>query len=207
MKYRNCEHCKVSFQLKRNTRRFCESCSIEHRLVLRRVAMKRRVHTYGSREWSRRRYEHIRDRAYQKGIPFNITTSDIQELAKPHKCHFCKIKRGIFTLDRLNNDLGYAMDNLALACWPCNVIKANLFTESEMMILGPAIRKLRMMRGHSESDYYLLGLGQIIKKAAFSKGRYREPIPKPARQSPGRPSKIKEPVQPCQLDSSLSVQS
>ena len=45
-----------------------------------------------------------------------------------------KIKR--LTIDRMNNDLGYVLDNLALACYHCNFIKSDFLNFDEMREIG-----------------------------------------------------------------------
>ena len=88
-----------------------------------------------------------------------------------HTCFYCRIKRGLFTLDRIDNAIGYIRTNVVYACWVCNVFRSSLFSPDEMKVLGPALRNVRAMRGHNESDYYLLGLGNTLKKAAMFNSR------------------------------------
>ncbi|GEM_PF-6678823 len=45
------------------------------------------------------------------------------------------------TIDRLNNEKGYQIDNIVLACNRCNSIKSNFFTFKEMQVIAPLIHK------------------------------------------------------------------
>jgi 5-methylcytosine-specific restriction endonuclease McrA len=66
------------------------------------------------------------------------------------KCYYCdrtlgEIKRDIteqkthknrLTIDRKDNNGGYSINNIALACRRCNEIKGNYFTENKMLEIG-----------------------------------------------------------------------
>lgn len=45
------------------------------------------------------------------------------------------------TVDRLDNNKGYALDNMALCCRRCNSIKGNFFNAEEMIEIGKIIAK------------------------------------------------------------------
>jgi len=180
-----CKECHTAVPHGIRTReRICAAC----RLVKRRAAFSKRVKTFGSSDWAGRRLYHTRVRAFQRGIEYTLTRRDIQQLASSHRCFYCKVKKGIFTLERVNNDIGYIPGNVVYACWPCNSFKSNIFSGQEMMVLGPAFRKVRAMRGHDESDYYLLGIGNAIKWAARRFSRPRTPITRTSSRR-GRPPK------------------
>lgn len=50
-------------------------------------------------------------------------------------------------VDRLDNDRGYAADNLGWCCFPCNKAKSNSFTADEMStFIGPGIAKIWQAR-------------------------------------------------------------
>jgi len=78
------------------------------------------------------------------------------------ECHYCGITKleaetleGFFnettkrlTVDCKDNDLGYRIDNIVLACHKCNFIKSNIFTHDEMVeiankYLKPKLDKIR----------------------------------------------------------------
>lgn len=69
-------------------------------------------------------------------------------------CHYCgrtleEIKNDShyhrtnkLTIDRKNNNIGYILDNIVLACWICNNIKSNLFTQKEMSLIGKTLKNI-----------------------------------------------------------------
>ena len=86
-----------------------------------------------------------------RSIPFHITSDQFIQWFndQPQTCIYCDIpverlnivdrakkmaKR--LTIDRLNNDLGYTIENIGLACMRCNFIKSNILTEKEMIEIG-----------------------------------------------------------------------
>jgi len=44
------------------------------------------------------------------------------------------------TIDRLDNNIGYRIDNMGLSCKRCNTIKGNFFSQSEMIEIGKIIK-------------------------------------------------------------------
>ena len=40
------------------------------------------------------------------------------------------------SIDCMNNDVGYVIDNIVLACERCNVIKGNMFSHEQMLDIG-----------------------------------------------------------------------
>lgn len=73
------------------------------------------------------------------------------------ECVYCKIKEEKLstdfiqskrfnkrlTIDRVDNDAGYEINNIVLACHKCNQIKNNLFTYDEMLQIGKIISDKR----------------------------------------------------------------
>lgn len=67
-------------------------------------------------------------------------------------CHYCNRtwlqieksndtnQRGRLTIDRKDNNKGYELNNIILACNRCNTIKSNYFTEEEMLEVGKIIK-------------------------------------------------------------------
>jgi 5-methylcytosine-specific restriction endonuclease McrA len=75
------------------------------------------------------------------------------------RCHYCGIEEerlphlNLMTqmgmrllrlgVDRLDGDKPYQLGNIVLACYPCNSVKSDRFTDREMeKIIGPAIAKV-----------------------------------------------------------------
>jgi hypothetical protein len=76
--------------------------------------------------------------AKNRGLSFELTESEIINLFK-QRCHYCGIQPsktitrdglyGEFTyngIDRLNNDIGYTVDNCVTCCSKCNYIKGKM---------------------------------------------------------------------------------
>jgi hypothetical protein len=74
-------------------------------------------------------------------------------------CRYCRVPEGIIPvlglktqmghdlkylgIDRINNDKGYEMGNIALCCYACNKVKGNVFSDDEMRdYVGPQISKI-----------------------------------------------------------------
>jgi len=91
-----------------------------------------------------------------RNIPFHISLNAFEKWYKnqPQICYYCKrtleeIKRDKhhkktdrLTIDRKNNDRGYYINNIVLACWICNNVKSRIFSESEMLKIGKVLNKL-----------------------------------------------------------------
>lgn len=62
------------------------------------------------------------------------------------KCRFCNqpldMGRGrglnVMTLDRMDNNKPYTIDNIAFCCWRCNATKGYWFSDKEMLEIGRA---------------------------------------------------------------------
>jgi hypothetical protein len=76
------------------------------------------------------------ENAKSRGLPFELTLNQFIKLAEAN-CFYCnsrptniaKSKYGIFLyngIDRVNNSLGYTIDNCVTSCKVCNKIKAKL---------------------------------------------------------------------------------
>jgi hypothetical protein len=74
--------------------------------------------------------------------------------SQEQKCYYCSRnlkqiqqdnhyhRTNKLTIDRKNNDKGYTLDNIVLACWICNNVKSNLFNEIEMLIIGNTLKNI-----------------------------------------------------------------
>lgn len=91
--------------------------------------------------------------AKKRKVGFTILFEDFEKwyLNQTQECYYCKRSlekclkdkdtKGItrLTFDRKNNKIGYTIANLALACFRCNDLKSNYFTEEEMLEIGKII--------------------------------------------------------------------
>jgi endogenous inhibitor of DNA gyrase (YacG/DUF329 family) len=103
-------------------------------------------------------YYLTRTRAKNRDIEFNITKEDFINWYdnQNKKCIYCdrteeQIKSSPrmgkdrterrLSIDRLDNNKGYEMGNIGLACKKCNMIKSSEFTYEEMLEIGKIIKK------------------------------------------------------------------
>jgi len=97
-------------------------------------------------------YTMLKGQAIQRHINFYLTKEEfIYWYENQEKsCHYCKrtvekIKNDTLgfnnrlTIDRKNNNIGYQINNIVLACYRCNSIKGDYFTEQEMQNIGQII--------------------------------------------------------------------
>ena len=94
----------------------------------------------------------IKNSAIHRNIEFNLTEEIFNNWYnnQEQKCYYCnrsiqKIKKDIkedkryknrLSIDRKNNNRGYEINNIVLACSRCNIVKGNYFTEQQMLELG-----------------------------------------------------------------------
>jgi 5-methylcytosine-specific restriction endonuclease McrA len=102
----------------------------------------------------------LKQNAIQRNIKFDLDKGNFinwynnQEKA----CHYCgrtleniisDIKetsryKSRLSIDRKDNDKGYELNNIVLACYRCNTIKGEYFTEQEMLKIGKIIYKIEV---------------------------------------------------------------
>ena len=92
------------------------------------------------------RHEDSRSKPFELGKDEFIQWYTKQERA----CHYCDLPEKYLeliankygsrwkrlTIDCKNNDLGYRLDNIVLACDKCNITKNNMLTYEEMLYVG-----------------------------------------------------------------------
>lgn len=69
-------------------------------------------------------------------------------------CHYCQFPRASagYGLDRRDNKKGHTFENTLPCCHECNVARSDRFTVEEMeLVLGPAIRQIKLARQSKES--------------------------------------------------------
>ena len=93
------------------------------------------------------RFSSYKSKAKSRGISFSLTREQFHSFwGEP--CHYCGVGIDSIGLDRTENSIGYHVGNIVSCCFPCNDVKGNMFTYSEMKsILGPAMRAVRQGRG------------------------------------------------------------
>ena len=78
--------------------------------------------------------------------------------SQPKMCVYCDLPENLIpflnerynsvsrrlTIDCKDNDVGYRIDNIVLACHKCNFIKSNLFTHDEMVEIADKYLKPKL---------------------------------------------------------------
>ena len=70
------------------------------------------------------KYRHFRKAAIDRGIPFNLTLEEANEILCG-KCHYCG-KEHCLGIDRVDNSKGYDTKNCVPCCGCCNKMKMDL---------------------------------------------------------------------------------
>jgi len=97
----------------------------------------------------RSKYYALKRRATQNNKLVTITFDEFKNI-KTDNCYYCGVSNYLLmfycglmgintpwmTIDRKDNNKGYTPDNVVPACFLCNKIKGNFFTEEEMLRIG-----------------------------------------------------------------------
>jgi len=94
--------------------------------------------------------------AMKRKVPFEIDKEAFFEWYQnePKKCRYCGMSpeeirnfRGHIalrlTVDRMDSNVGYSLDNMVLACPVCNTVKNNVLTYNQMLEVGKMIKENR----------------------------------------------------------------
>ena len=76
----------------------------------------------------RGRYIHYKSGAKQRGLEFSLTLEQF-ELFWKKPCYYCGGEIETIGLDRVDNNIGYTMDNIVPCCITCNNMKRDLTQE------------------------------------------------------------------------------
>lgn len=139
----------------RNRRRQCKRCRAERKKVLRARAPPE-VRLAKSRRWNetvkkqRVSPEHMaryvlmeaRKRDKSKGFLTTITLQDVELMLK-EPCLYCGDTLMRITLDRIDNGLGYLVENVVPACIRCNYARRDMPYEAWIRYFAPAMRSAR----------------------------------------------------------------
>jgi hypothetical protein len=100
-------------------------------------------------------YFHLKNKSKRRNIEFNITKEDFIRWYnnQEKKCCYCNRtekevindanqKSYRLTYDRKDNNKGYTIDNIILACYRCNMIKSAEFTFEQMLKIGKFLQTL-----------------------------------------------------------------
>lgn len=113
-------------------RSYCKACANAY--------MKRYMNETG-----KGRFRRLKKNSFQDKVPVNMTETEFVEWfnRQEMKCHYCKAQLEFvygrhwnwngLTIDRVNPQIGYTIDNIVLACRRCNIIKGHWFTKDQML--------------------------------------------------------------------------
>ena len=93
----------------------------------------------------RGKWRKLRSNAKRRGIPVNLGIDEFIDWYNQQEklCYYCGVsldgdkagrgKANGQVIERRDNNKGYDLDNIVLACFRCNIIKGSWFTEQQML--------------------------------------------------------------------------
>ncbi len=106
------------------------------------------IHTHKDQAYIHRKYRNYKNKCKNKDWIFELTEKEFVRLSIGN-CHYCgtPLKENIYksTIDRLNNDRGYTIENCVPACFHCNAAK-NSLSESEFLDMIKQIFVHRLLK-------------------------------------------------------------
>jgi 5-methylcytosine-specific restriction endonuclease McrA len=102
-----------------------------------------------------------------RGHKFELTYKEFLEFTCISACHYCGFDVGWkdcakapYNLDRKDNEGNYTKDNCVVCCFECNATKGSRFTYEEMLIIGAAVREVKLAR---KAKYPMLQLVEGVR--------------------------------------------
>lgn len=128
---RVCISCSKEFRSFGSTAKVCEDC---RDMVHRQAVIKNNTSEYG-------RYYQYWYSAERRGVPFDITLDEFLSLwQKP--CTYCGGEIATIGLDRVNNSLGYSLDNVLPCCKVCNTMKMDTNLDEWLIHIKKIIKNI-----------------------------------------------------------------
>lgn len=102
----------------------------------------------------RKKLGEIKGSAKAREIFFNIKIYEFIKwvIKQKDRCSYCglsleeaiKFNAGMknFSIDRIDNNKGYELDNICFACNRCNNVKSNVFSAEEMIKIGKSFEEI-----------------------------------------------------------------
>ncbi len=119
--------------------------------------------------------------ARRKNVEWGLTLEQFKAFVDVG-CTYCggPLARLGSNIDRIDNTKGYFPDNCVPSCGICNWVRFNIFTHSEMKILGRAVGEIRSLRGLGPTEGIIatcqMGRTRRDYKPRKDKGVKRGPI-------------------------------
>jgi hypothetical protein len=121
--------------------------------------IKKQHRDYFLKNYGRPIYYDIKRRCNKKNISLKISIKEFLYwyYNQERKCQYCGISEENWKIckdslnkfykklqvDRKNNNLGYSLDNIVLACPRCNFVKSDFFSYNNMFKIGEIINETR----------------------------------------------------------------
>jgi len=162
-----CKECCSEYTKEYNQKNF--------KKVAKRMKQYNQEHKKEHAEWMQRyrrtqngRYATIKTSGQKRGIQVEFSLKEFIEWNNQQKreCIYCGISenllellkwgrrnsRNYLTIDRKNNNKGYVLDNICLACEVCNIAKNQYIAFKEMQIIGQSIKEIWGKRLNNSGD-------------------------------------------------------
>lgn len=99
-------------------------------------------------ESAKGRFAFGRRHARYRGIEWHLTLSEYEQLMSGASCTYCRgiIKSTGVGLDRIDNSLGYSIENVVPCCGSCNGIRNDFLSFDEMKFVMGALIEYRRNR-------------------------------------------------------------
>ena len=143
-----------------NLQNYCKECSFEYgktpnmktyQIRYRQSPKGKEFIKHPNAIYATLKYNATRD---NKLLTFTLKDFTVWYVNQPKRCVYCnreeseaiKDRDGKYnrlSIDRMNNNLGYDLDNIALACCRCNVRKSDDLTFNQMKEVANFINKLK----------------------------------------------------------------
>lgn len=123
----------------------------EERIEIKKIKKEKTKNKQKSRfKEPRRRFGAAKKHAPKRNLTWNISFDEYQELIKL-PCYYCNNTFGSTQncggvgLDRLDNYIGYEINNVVPCCYPCNIIRGGALSSNEMIVAMQAVLQLRAL--------------------------------------------------------------
>lgn len=165
-KLKKCSTCNKDFNAKRVDSFYCS------RLCYRRNPVNAALYSKRTSEYQKkhsreisRRFKKLKFKCTFENKTLNISLEQYTDLLnKP--CFYCKksiLNETGCSLDRLDNSIGYNLDNVVTCCGSCNQIKNIHLTHQEMIIAMEAVLNFRERENNGDNNSNKSSVSRCIK--------------------------------------------
>ena len=95
-----------------------------------------------------RRFNKLLTSAKKRGLEVKINKEEYKKLILGKRCYYCsgEVGEAGYGLDRLDNQLGYTLENAVPCCGQCNTLKSDVLTSKETQQLIKHLQKIRKVK-------------------------------------------------------------